>query len=108
MQLRCACLPENFNRQRLATPRLAEALRGIFFRLSCAQNRPALSAATDAVRDEFLLRRYEQAFIELGHRRNRFGWNGWLRADKKAGGAGEGGVDRFAVRSSRLGHAVSR
>src|SRR5947208_12562348 len=52
--------------------------------------------------------RYEKAVIELGNRRGRSGWNGWLRADKEAGDAGEGGTRRCAFRSSRLGLALSR
>src|SRR6266702_7142881 len=52
--------------------------------------------------------RYEKAVIELGDRRGRSGWNGWLRADKKAGGAGEGGTRRLTFRPSRLGLALSR
>ena len=86
------------NRQRLATPGFAEALRRLFFSLSCAQNRPAQSAAVDAVREEFRFSRYEKAFINLGYRRGRSGRNGWLRPDKEAGGSGEGGAGRCAFR----------
>src|ERR1700687_5401767 len=39
MQMRRAQLPENSYRQRLAAPGIAEALRGILFSLSCAENR---------------------------------------------------------------------
>src|SRR5215469_5408091 len=53
-------------------------------------------------------RRYEKVLIKLVHRSRRSGWNGWLRADKAAVGAGEGGADRFAVRSNRLGRDVPR
>ena len=66
------------------------------------------SAAVDAVREEFRFSRYEKAVIKLGYRRGRSGRNGWLRADKEAGGASEGGAGRCAFRSSRLGLAVSR
>ena len=45
MQLRRGELPKNSHRQRLATPRLAKALRRLFFSLSCAKNRAAGSAA---------------------------------------------------------------
>ncbi len=72
------------------------------------QDRFARSAAVDAVREDSGFCRYEKAVIELGNGRSRSGWNGWLRADKKAGGAGEGGTRRFTFRSSRLGLAVSR
>jgi len=72
------------------------------------QDRFARSAAVDAVREEFQFRRYEKGVIKLRNRRGRSGWNGWLRADKKAGGAGEGGTRRFTFRSSRLGLAVCR
>src|SRR6266513_1043421 len=108
MQLRRVELPANSNRQRLATPGLAKALCRIFFRLSCVQDRFARSAAVDAVSEEFQFRRYEKGVIKLGNRRGRSGWNGWLRADKEAGGAGEGGAGRCAFRSSRLGIAVCR
>ena len=50
----------------------------------------------------------EKAFISMVDCRRRFGRSGWLRADKEAAGAGEGSADRFAVRSNRLGHHVSR
>src|SRR5437763_3926628 len=108
MQLQRLELPANSNRQRLATPGLAKALCRIFFRLSCVQDRFGRSAAVDAVREEFQFRQYEKAVIELGNRRGRSGWNGWLRADKEAGDAGEGGASRCAFRSSRLGLALSR
>src|SRR5262245_56546749 len=45
MQLRHGELPKNSNRQRLATPRLAEAIHGLFFSLSRAKDRPAQNAA---------------------------------------------------------------
>ena len=45
-----ACLQENFNRQRLATRGLAEALCRLFFSLSCVQNRPAEHSALSAAR----------------------------------------------------------
>src|SRR4030095_3975550 len=102
MQLRRACLPEDLNRQRLATPGFAEALCRLFFSLSCAQNSPTRSAAVDTVCGEFRFRRYEKFLIKLGHRRGRSGGNGWLRPDKEAGGNGAGGADRFAVRPSWL------
>ena len=72
------------------------------------QDRFARSAAVDAVREEFQFRRYEKGVIKLRNRRGRSGWNGWLRADKEASGAGEGGARRFTFRPSRFGHAVSR
>src|SRR6516225_1116885 len=52
-------------------------------------------------------RRYEKVLTKLVHRRRRFGWSGGMRADKATAGASEGGADRFAVRSGRLGHDVS-
>ena len=51
---------------------------------------------------------YEKFFISIVHRSRGSGRNGWLRADKAAAGAGEGGADRFALRPSWLGHDVSR
>ena len=108
MQLWHGELPENLDGQRLATPGLAETLRGIFFSLSCGQNRPAKSAAVDAAREELQFHRYEKALIDLGYRRGRSGGNGRLRADKETGGASEGRASRRAFRPSRIGSAVSR
>src|ERR1700751_940377 len=53
MQLRRGELPKNPYWKRLATSGLAEALCRLFFRLPCAQNRPARRAAVDAVRKDF-------------------------------------------------------
>src|SRR5262249_11370260 len=106
MQLWRLELPTNSHRQGLATPRLAEALCRLFFSLSRAQNRPARSAAVRCRQKEFDCR-YENVLTKLVHRRGRSGWDRWMCADSKAGGAGEGGAGRFAVRPGWLGRAVS-
>lgn len=46
-------MPENLNRQRLATPGLAETLRRLFFSLSCAENSLPKTAAVDVARKSF-------------------------------------------------------
>jgi hypothetical protein len=51
---------------------------------------------------------YEKHFIKFVDCWGSFGRNGWLRADKKASGAGEGGTRWFTFRASRLGLAVCR
>src|SRR5262249_20449030 len=102
MRLPRAELSKNSNRQRLAARGFAEALRGLFFSLSCAQNRPARSPSVDAVSEQFQFPRYEKVFVNFGHRNGGSGRNGWLRPGKEAGGAGEGRADRFAFLPSGL------
>jgi hypothetical protein len=50
----------------------------------------------------------QKLFLKFLDHMGRFGWAGWLCADKEAAGAGKGGANRFAVRSSRLDYAVFR
>ena len=62
-------------------PEFAEALCRLFFSLSCPQNRPAESAAVDAVREKFRFSRYEKALINLGYRSGPL-WPEWLVAPR--------------------------
>jgi len=52
--------------------------------------------------------RYEKVLITFVYRWGRSGRNGRMRPGKETGGAGQGGVGRFAFRSSRAGYAVCR
>src|SRR5262245_1525160 len=102
MQLRRAALPENFNRQRLATPGSTEAVRGIFLGLSFAQNYVAEYPMLITAQPYSDLS-YEKVSVQFIDRSGRSGRNGRLRPDKETGGAREGGANGFAFRSSRAG-----
>src|SRR4051794_18999557 len=108
MQLWRGELSTNSHRQRLATRGFATALCRLFFRIYCAQNNSTKKPAVNAVREKLRFSRYEKAFTNLDHSRGDSGRTGWLRPDKEAGGAAEGGAGRCAFRQTRLSHAVPR